>query len=93
MCYENGMKTTTVLSDYSITVRKSLMEVDTIFGIRANTLLGLLVISILMVQLVGLYFLFISVIAFMILRTLTKNDPYFAEIVMENMMQQEIYYG
>ena len=82
-----------IVSDYAIPVHRSLMQVDMLFGIGTKAAIALLIITVVMIQLTGGWFLIVSIALFFLMRILAKNDPYLMDILFDSVLQQDIYYG
>ena len=83
----------TSITDFKITVHRSLLQPDMLMGIGTNAATMLLVVTILCMQIVGLWFIFISVGIYFVLRILCKSDPYLLEQLLDNILEQDMYHG
>ncbi len=81
------------IQDYSIPVHRSLLATDMLLGIGTNAAIILLVVTVLAVNMIGLWFLLVSVGVYFVLRILCKEDPYLLEITLNNLLEQDVYYG
>ncbi len=81
------------IQDYSIPVHRSLLANDMLLGIGTNAAIILLVVTVLAVNMIGLWFLLVSVGIYFVLRILCKEDPYLLEITLNNLLEQDVYYG
>lgn len=79
--------------DYSLTVHKSLQVVDLPLGIGLKPLMLLLVVGVLGIEFVSFWFVIVIAIVYTLLRILCKNDPYLVEILMDNVLLQDEYFG
>lgn len=82
-----------MITDYSIPVHRSLLGNDMLFGIGTKAAIALLIITVVMIQLTGGWFLIVSIALFFLMRILAKNDPYLMDILFDSVLQQDIYYG
>ena len=82
-----------MISDYAIPVHRSLMQVDMLFGIGTKAALVLLIVTVVMIQITGAWFLIVSAALFFLMRILAKADPYLLDILFDSVLQQDIYYG
>ena len=82
-----------IVSDYAIPVHRSLMQVDMLFGIGTKAAIILLIVTVVMIQITGAWFLLVSAALFFLMRILAKNDPYLLDILFDSVLQQDIYYG
>ena len=83
----------TSITDFKIPVHRSLLQADMLMGIGTNAAILLLVVTIVCMQIVGLWFIFISVGIYFVLRILCKNDPYLLEQLLDNILEQDMYHG
>ena len=82
-----------IVSDYAIPVHRSLMQVDMLLGIGTKAAIILLIVTVVMIQITGAWFLLVSVGLFLLMRILAKSDPYLLDILFDSVLQQDIYYG
>lgn len=82
-----------MISDYAIPVHRSLIQVDMLFGIGTKAAILLLIVTVVMIQITGAWFLIVSAALFFLMRILAKNDPYLLDILFDSVLQQDIYYG
>ena len=82
-----------MISDYAIPVHRSLMQVDMLFGIGTKAALVLLIVTVVMIQITGAWFLIVSAALFFLMRILARADPYLLDILFDSVLQQDIYYG
>ncbi|AIW88762.1 hypothetical protein JO41_02235 [Treponema sp. OMZ 838] len=82
-----------MISDYAIPVHRSLIQVDMLFGIGTKAAILLLIVTVVMIQITGAWFLIVSAALFFLMRLLAKNDPYLLDILFDSVLQQDIYYG
>ena len=82
-----------MISDYAIPVHRSLIQVDMLFGIGTKAAILLLIVTVVMIQITGAWFLIVSAALFFLMRILAKNDPYSLDILFDSVLQQDIYYG
>lgn len=83
----------TSITDFKISVHRSLLQPDMFMGIGTSPAIILLVVTILCMELVGLWFIFISIGIYFILRILCKSDPYLLEQLLENILEQDMYHA
>ena len=62
-----------MITDYSIPVHRSLLGNDMLFGIGTKAAIALLIITVVMIQLTGGWFLIVSIALFFLMRILAKN--------------------
>ena len=82
-----------MISDYSIPIHRSLIQVDMLFGIGTKAAILLLIVTVVITQITGAWFLIVSAALFFLMRLLAKNDPYLLDILFDSVLQQDIYYG
>ena len=82
-----------MISDYSIPIHRSLIQVDMLFGIGTKAAILLLIVTVVIIQITGVWFLIVSAALFFLMRLLAKNDPYLLDILFDSVLQQDIYYG
>ncbi|UTC44678.1 MULTISPECIES: VirB3 family type IV secretion system protein [unclassified Treponema] len=82
-----------MISDYAIPVHRSLIQVDMLFGIGTKAAILLLIVTVVMIQITGAWFLIVSAALFFLMRLLAKHDPYLLDILFDSVLQQDIYYG
>ncbi|UTC53920.1 VirB3 family type IV secretion system protein [Treponema sp. OMZ 803] len=82
-----------MISDYSIPIHRSLIQVDMLFGIGTKAAILLLIVTVVIIQITGAWFLIVSAALFFLMRLLAKNDPYLLDILFDSVLQQDIYYG
>lgn len=80
-------------TDYSLPVHRSLLKPDMLLGIGTNAGIMLLVVTIIFIQVIGFIFIFISAGIFLLLRLICKEDPYSLDILLNSILEQDIYYG
>lgn len=88
-----SVKKMEMISDYAIPVHRSLIQVDMLFGIGTKAAILLLIVTVVMIQITGAWFLIVSAALFFLMRLLAKNDPYLLDILFDSVLQQDIYYG
>lgn len=81
------------VTDYKLSVHRSLLATDTLFGIGTNAAIILMVVSIILMQIIGLWVIFVSLTAFFLLKILCKEDPYLVDILLNNITEQDVYNG
>ena len=69
------------------------MQVDMLLGIGTKAAIILLIVTVVMIQITGAWFLLVSVGLFLLMRILAKSDPYLLDILFDSVLQQDIYYG
>jgi type IV secretory pathway VirB3-like protein len=78
------------MSGHSKIVHRSLLTRDLMAGIPQNGLLLLIVLGIIFTYGLEMYFMLVPIAAlYGIMRFLTKKDPWFVDIVLENIMQKD----
>lgn len=82
-----------MISNYAIPVHRSLIQVDMLFGIGTKAAILLLIVTVVMIQITGAWFLIVSAALFFLMRLLAKSDPYLLDILFDSVLQQDIYYG
>jgi len=79
--------------DYSLPVRKSLMEQDVMFGIGQTAFFIIFMITVILVASLGLYFIIFGVIAFFVCRLLCRKDSMTIEFLFQNLSERDFYRG
>ena len=79
--------------DYSLPVRKSLMEQDVMFGIGQTAFFVIFMITVILVASLGLYFIIFGVIAFFVCRLLCRKDSMTIEFLFQNLSERDFYRG
>jgi type IV secretory pathway TrbD component len=76
--------------DYSVTVHRSLLQRDLVLGIPAMGMLVLLLIGVFTMYILKQYYfgIFIAVL-YIVMRVLTKKDPYLVDILIEHVNQKD----
>ena len=64
-----------------------------LFGIGTKAAILLLIVTVVMIQITGAWFLIVSAALFFLMRLLAKHDPYLLDILFDSVLQQDIYYG
>lgn len=78
--------------EYSLPVRRSLLQRDLKFGIPVNGLLILVVSGTLFIYILELYwFGFILAAIYIVMRMLTKKDPYMIDILITHLNQKDFF--
>ncbi len=76
--------------DYSVTVHRSLMQRELVLGIPSMGMLILLLIGVFtMYILKQYYFGFIIAALYVVMRIMTKKDPYLIDILIEHVNQKD----
>jgi len=71
-------------------VRRALLEREMLAGIPQAGLLLLVFLAVIFMYGLQLYFTIVPIIAlYVIMRQLTKKDPWFIDIVLDNIMQRD----
>ncbi len=79
--------------DYSLPVYRCLMQRDLIAGVSKLTLAVILGVPGFLVMAFSLWWLAIPALpSYLVLRHLTKNDPYIVETILESLMQPDHLY-
>ena len=81
------------IDDYSIPVRKSLMEQDVMFGIGQTAFFVIFMVTVLFVASFGLYFVIFGIIAFFVCRILCRKDSMTIEFLFQNLSERDFYRG
>ena len=77
--------------DYEVPVHRALVQRDLIFGIPALGLLILLLVGVYTIYILEqYYFAFVIVVLYIVMRILTKKDPYFIDILFEHVNQKDV---
>jgi type IV secretory pathway VirB3-like protein len=77
---------------YSMKVHRSLLGRDLLAGVPQMGLMLLFVLSVLFLYLFRMYFMAAPIAAlYVVMRHLTSKDPWFIEVVMDNIQQKDIY--
>ncbi len=76
--------------DYSVPVHRSLMQRELILGIPAMGMLTLLLVAVFTMYILQQYYfgIFIAIL-YVVMRILTKKDPYFIDILIEHVNQKD----
>ena len=69
------------------------MEMISDYAIGTKAALVLLIVTVVMIQITGAWFLIVSAALFFLMRILAKADPYLLDILFDSVLQQDIYYG
>jgi type IV secretory pathway TrbD component len=78
---------------YSRKVHRSLLQRELVGGVPEVGLFLLLMLVLIFVFGLELYFMLIPiVILYIIMRVLTKRDPYMIDIVIDNVFQKDVFY-
>lgn len=79
--------------DYSLPVRKSLMEQDVMFGIGQTAFFIIFMITVILIASLDLYFIIFGVIAFFVARLLCRKDSMTIEFLFQNLSERDFYRG
>lgn len=76
--------------DYSVPVHRSLMQRELILGIPALGMLALLLVAVFTMYILQQYYfgIFIAIL-YVVMRILTKKDPYLIDILIEHVNQKD----
>ncbi|HOS36441.1 MAG TPA: VirB3 family type IV secretion system protein [Treponemataceae bacterium] len=76
--------------DYSVPVHRSLMQRELILGIPALGMLSLLLVAVFTMYILQQYYfgIFIAIL-YVVMRILTKKDPYLIDILIEHVNQKD----
>ncbi|HQF74227.1 MAG TPA: VirB3 family type IV secretion system protein [Treponemataceae bacterium] len=76
--------------DYSVPVHRSLMQRELILGIPALGMLSLLLVAVFTMYILQQYYfgVFIAIL-YVVMRILTKKDPYLIDILIEHVNQKD----
>jgi len=79
-------------SQYSRIVRRSLLQRELMAGVPQAGLLLIVILAAAFVYGLGLYFMLVPIAAlYAVMRLLTKHDPWLIDIVLENIMQKDVF--
>ena len=81
------------IGDYSIPVRKSLMEQDVMFGIGQTAFFVIFMVTVILVASFGLYVVIFGGIAFFVCRLLCRKDSMTIEFLFQNLSERDFYRG
>ena len=81
------------VSDYSLPVRKSLMEQSVLFGIGQTAFFAIFMVTVILVASFGLYFCVFGVLAFFVCRLLCRKDSMTIEFLFQNLAESDFYRG
>ena len=81
------------VSNYSLPVRKSLMEQSVLFGIGQSAFFVIFMITVILVASFGLYFSIFGVVAFLVCRLLCRKDSMTIEFLFQNLAESDFYRG
>jgi type IV secretory pathway VirB3-like protein len=71
---------------------KALMQRELIAGVPPLGLLAIILLVVIFVYNLGFYLMLIPIAAFyIVMRVLTKRDPFLVDIVMEDLMRKDVY--
>lgn len=77
---------------YARKVHRSLLQRELMAGIPQAGLLGLFVLAVIFIYAFSLYFMAIPLaILYLVMRHLTKADPWLIDIVLENIQQKDVF--
>jgi type IV secretory pathway TrbD component len=80
------------MSAYSRRVRRSLLARELMGGVPQAGLFILFMFAVIFIYGLGLYFMILPIlILWLIMRALTRRDPWFIDIVLENIMQKDVF--
>lgn len=76
--------------DYSVPVHRSLIQRELILGIPALGMLALLLVAVFTMYILQQYYfgIFIAIL-YVVMRILTKKDPYLIDILIEHVNQKD----
>ena len=78
---------------YSRKVHRSLLQRELMGGVPEIGLFLLLMLGLVFVFGLELYFMIVPIIIlYIIMRVLTKRDPYMIDIVIDNIFQKDVFY-
>jgi len=78
------------VKDYSQTVHRSLLQRDLILKIPAMGMLVLLLLSVFVVyELKQYWFAVVIAVLYVVMRIMTKKDPYLIDIIIEHVNQKD----
>ncbi|MDR1389517.1 MAG: VirB3 family type IV secretion system protein [Treponema sp.] len=77
---------------YSRKVRRSLLQRELMGGIPQTGLIGLFVMSVVFIYGFSMYFMSVPIILlYLVMRHLTKLDPWLIDIVIDNIQQKDLF--
>ena len=78
------------VSDYSVTVHRSLITRELVLGIPALGMLLLLLLGVFTMYILQQYYFGIVIaVLYIVMRILTKKDPYLIDILIEHVSQKD----
>ncbi|GHU40321.1 hypothetical protein FACS1894190_07070 [Spirochaetia bacterium] len=78
------------MKEYGTVVHRSLMQRDLMIGIPPMGLLLILLLGVFFMYILELYIMGIPIaVLYIVMRLLTKKDPYLIDIVLDNIMQKD----
>ncbi|MDR2767330.1 MAG: VirB3 family type IV secretion system protein [Treponema sp.] len=77
---------------YARKVRRSLLQRELMGGVPQTGLVGLFVMAVVFIYVFSMFFMIIPiVILYLVMRHLTKKDPWLIDIVLENIQQKDVF--
>jgi type IV secretory pathway TrbD component len=78
------------MRDYPVIVHRSLLQRDLMAGIPQAGLFILFMLAVIFIYGLELYFMIAPIIIlYLVMRALTKRDPWLIDIVLDNIMQKD----
>lgn len=78
--------------EYSIPVRRSLLQRELVFGVPLAGLLALIISGTLFIYILEQYwFIAVIVVAYVVMRVLTKKDPYMIDMLQKHLSQKDLF--
>jgi type IV secretory pathway TrbD component len=80
------------MNEYKHPVRRSLMERELLAGVPQVGLLIILIFSVFFIYGLQMYYMAVpAIILYIVMRILTKKDPYMVDIIVANIQEKDIY--
>jgi type IV secretory pathway VirB3-like protein len=77
---------------YARRVRRSLLQRDLMGGVPQAGLIGLFMMSIIFLYVFAMFFMVVPIILlYLVMRHLTKQDPWLIDIVLDSIQQKDVY--
>ncbi|MDR1374191.1 MAG: VirB3 family type IV secretion system protein [Treponema sp.] len=77
---------------YARKVRRSLLQRELMGGVPQTGLIGLFVMSVIFLYGFSMYFMIVPIaVLYLVMRHLTKQDPWLIDIVIDNIQQKDIF--
>ena len=77
---------------YARKVRRSLLQRELMGGVPQTGLIGLFVMAVIFLYGFSMYFMIVPIaVLYLVMRHLTKQDPWLIDIVIDNIQQKDIF--